>query len=242
MVESSHIETIYSLIDGIGRKSNLLKEKAKKDIYSYARKGATDEVIALANRGFNINAREVSGTGRTVLQEAAANGHLNVTKVLVEEYNANIHRRTYLGKDTALHLSVSFNHRHIVFYLLSNGADPNVMNKFGATPLHCVEGKSIAKLLYSFGASTILKDLNDKTAYDAVLQRGHSKNSELAMYLLTANDGETKKDIREEMVAAESFRRQIAIKKQVEKEKEEREAKDKLHSKIMHEYITWRKA
>ena len=242
MVEGSHIESLYALIDGIGRKTNSFKQTTEKSIYSYAKEGATDEVIALANRGFNINAREVRGSGRTVLQVAAANGHLNLTKVLVEEYHADIHRRTYLGKDTALHLSVSFNHRHIVFYLLSQGADPNVMNKFGATPLHCVEGKSIAKLLYSFGASTVLKDLGNKTAYDAVLQRGHCKNSELAMYLLTANDGDTKKEIQDEMIAAEEFRRQASIKKQIEKDKEEKESNEILHAKLMKEYSAWRKA
>ena len=103
-----------------------VNKNKEKSIYSEAVAGNEDNVYEqLCQETADVNERNPSN-GRTVLHEAAANGHLTLAQMLLEEFGANIDCRTYLGKETPLHLAVSSNLRPMVYLLLNYGADPNI--------------------------------------------------------------------------------------------------------------------
>eukprot|EP00957_Ditylum_brightwellii_P041920 3175276-Ditylum_brightwellii.AAC.1 len=128
-----------------------------------------------ANDGNNIvplvNARNVHSSGRTILHEACANGHLHIVQTLICDFGADIQRRTYLGGDTPLHLAVLCDHYHIVFCLLNYGADPIARNRYEDTPLHYAQRRSIALLLSQSGARVDAINLNGETPMKAILRR-----------------------------------------------------------------------
>lgn len=63
----------------------------------------------------------------TPLHEAAYRGHLSIVKCLLEADNATLHSRTRIGS-TPLHLAAQQGHLQVVDYLLSMGADANILN------------------------------------------------------------------------------------------------------------------
>jgi hypothetical protein len=106
------------------------QEKQPESIYSFAVKGDEDEVykrLCMEKEG-GVDSRNPFN-GRTVLHEAAANNHLSLASMLLEQFGANIDSRTYLGKETPLHLAVAQNLRPMVYLLLNLGADPNICSK-----------------------------------------------------------------------------------------------------------------
>lgn len=79
-----------------------------------------------------------------------------------------------------LHLSAVFGCNDIVKLLLKNGADPNLKNKIGKTPLSIIAGTdeygdnvSICKLLISKGADVITKDKHGHTPLMAAAKGGN---------------------------------------------------------------------
>lgn len=70
--------------------------------------------------------------GRTLLIAAAASGNIEFIKRLIT--NDNINQKDERG-NSALHWAVYYGHQEVVELLLANGADPNIYNKSGVTPL-----------------------------------------------------------------------------------------------------------
>ena len=81
--------------------------------------------------------------GRSALHEAAAAGHVEVVKLLVEK-KTEINSTDQLG-NTPLHYAVWFRSELIVTYLLQAGADINAQNNTLWTPLHftCFQGNPL---------------------------------------------------------------------------------------------------
>ena len=72
------------------------------------------------------------------------------------------------------------NNRHeaIIKLLLKHGANPNIQNKAGATPLHYVQSKAVAKLLHDYGgcygyigADSTIVDCNGCTPAQYIIER-----------------------------------------------------------------------
>ncbi|CAF0788949.1 unnamed protein product [Didymodactylos carnosus] len=72
--------------------------------------------------------------------DAALNGHKDVTSLLLREGHADI-EIVNNRKQTALHLAVSQGHTSIIELLIVNGAKVNVLDEDGDTPLHLILSK-----------------------------------------------------------------------------------------------------
>ena len=131
-----------------------------------ARDGKLDFVKVLLRYEANIEARGTMKNveGRvvedcTALWIAAAKGHFDVVRLLIEQ-SAEVDSRTSVGS-TPLRAAAFCGHLDIVRCLVENGADVNARNNFNSTPLMitCYKGHpNVASYLVKHGANINLQD------------------------------------------------------------------------------------
>lgn len=78
----------------------------------------------LVNENLSINYKT------TPLHRAAANNNIELVKLLVEKYEANVDLQTSTG-ETALVGAIKRNRLEIAQYLLKKGADPTIITNCG---------------------------------------------------------------------------------------------------------------
>ena len=83
---------------------------------------------------------EKKDDGYTALHLAALNNHVDIADLLINMGKANLDRQN-VNLQTALHLAVERQHVQIVKLLVRKGANLNIPDKDGDTPLH--EGKNL---------------------------------------------------------------------------------------------------
>ena len=71
--------------------------------------------------------------GRTLLMAAAEGGFVDVARVLIEEFGANVNAQTKQKGETALHLSAYRGHLRMVKLLLSFAASTTLRNGYHET-------------------------------------------------------------------------------------------------------------
>ena len=145
-----------------------------------ARDGKLDFVKVLLRYEANIEARgtikidgEV-GEGFTALWIAAANGHFDVVRLLIEQ-NAEVDGRTS-SNSTPLRAAAFDGHLDIVRCLVENGADVNARNNLNSTPLMvtCYKGQlDVASYLVKHGANINLHDNNGCSCLHYASDGGH---------------------------------------------------------------------
>ena len=140
-------------------------------LHLVCRNGAYHVATQLIKNGSSINAKNEDG--HTPLHLAAANGHLDIVKILLENsadidlVDDHIMDGTKLNR-TALHRSICFGHKEVASLLIERGADVNQRDADGFAPLDmailCDRG-DIAETLIQNGA-----DINaaDKIGYTAL--------------------------------------------------------------------------
>lgn len=161
-----------------------------------------DEVLYLVElflqQGGDSNSVVEETSGATLLIKAAFANNLNLIKLLVFQ-GVDVNKALINGT-SALHISSARN-TEIANFLLANGANPNVQDKLGDTPLHDVISKW---LKYGGGNGIYIEDL---------VKAGGS--------LYVANDkGETPADLGKRLMR-EAYERKLFIAKQ-EEQKEQR--------------------
>ena len=112
--------------------------------------------------------------GCTPLWAAAATGHLDVVKLLIER-NADVDGRT-LTNSTPLRAAAYDGRLDIVNCLVENGADVNARNNFENTPLMvaCYNGHmNVVTYLIKRGANMDLQDKQGNTVLHYAVERGH---------------------------------------------------------------------
>lgn len=83
---------------------------------------------------------EKKDDGYTALHLAALNNHVDIADLLINMGKANLDRQN-VNLQTALHLAVERQHVQIVKLLVRKGANLNIPDKDGDTPLH--EGEKL---------------------------------------------------------------------------------------------------
>lgn len=90
-------------------------------------------LLAKTNRPWIVE--EKKDDGYTALHLAALNNHIEIADLLVHMGKANMDKQN-VNLQTALHLAVERQHVHIVKLLVREGANLNIPDKDGDTPLH----------------------------------------------------------------------------------------------------------
>mmetsp|Transcript_26360 Transcript_26360/g.52582 ORF Transcript_26360/g.52582 Transcript_26360/m.52582 type:complete len:272 (+) Transcript_26360:3-818(+) len=210
-----------------------------QSVFSSAVKGDEDEVYKLlCMENVKIDERNPFN-GRTLLHEAAAKGHLSMAEMLLKEFGANVNCRTYLGKETPLHLAVSQNLRSMVFLLLNYGADPNLQSKYFAAPLHYVQKKSIAVLLCRAGAKTNLRDIHNHTPVTNVANEIED-SEDLVDFLAHVNIDQDRENYRKEREANKALKEEMDRLKMEALAKANKGLKMSFKDKMQREYKKWR--
>ena len=83
-----------------------------------------------------------------------------------------------LGGITALHLAVQRGYRQICSLLVTYGADVDIQDKFGNTPLHVVKKRSIMKLLIKAKANPLLRNKVGQNALEYYIENTIEKMPE----------------------------------------------------------------
>lgn len=136
-----------------------------KDVFDTARAGSVEEMKALeAKSKDTINAKNAMGFTPIIL--AVYRGNVPVAEYLAPRVN-NINYNSSNG--TALAAAAIKGQVALCELLLKNGADPNLADSNGATPLvYAVqfENKELVALLLQYKADKLYKDNEGKTPYD----------------------------------------------------------------------------
>jgi ankyrin repeat protein len=118
--------------------------------------------------------------GRTPLHAAAYSGNFEVARILIEYDPADINASDELWR-TPLHCvsgDHTFKGSSVIRLLLEHGADVNVQNQAGWTPLHeaSFNGElEVVGVLLEHGADVEAKDYNGETALQIAVDEGHDE-------------------------------------------------------------------
>ena len=172
--------TIEALLDGGADVAGAARE-GETPLMAAARAGSVAAVQLLAEHGADLNAAELLQE-QTALMWAAAEGHLEVVDVLLDhgadpnrkarasELTTRSTRTDYpSGGFTALHWAVRNGDEAVVRRLVEGGADLNITNADGATPMMLAiinDRFDLAAKLIELGA-----DANDGSLYYAMEMR-----------------------------------------------------------------------
>ena len=107
----------------------------------------------------------VSADGTTALMTAAAEGHLEVSKVLLM-HNAQVNARNDEG-ETAMHFAVRNNQAAIMALLLENGAEVDARTTSGITPLMMASWSGFEQLVKQLLAAGADADAVDEDGLNA---------------------------------------------------------------------------
>jgi hypothetical protein len=130
----------------------------------------------LHHNGADLHVRSYSGMNP--LHSAASSGNLKVVRILIEYDPAYINARDKGGSTPLLWASGA----SVVRLLLEHGADLNVQDKVGRTPLQSASMRGmleVVRLLLEHGADVEVKNSFGKTALQEAAGNGHSEVVEL---------------------------------------------------------------
>ncbi|MEE6450771.1 ankyrin repeat domain-containing protein [Gottfriedia acidiceleris] len=149
-------------------------------LFDATEKGENEIVIELIREQPNLIHKE-NEHGLTLLGIAAHYGQYEVVKTLIKngaQINALSHSKlSFIPQNTALHAAIAgAKSIELIEFLITNGADPNISDSEGNTPLHIAafEGNtSIAEHLLKNGAQ-IKTNNSGKTPIEIAKERGNS--------------------------------------------------------------------
>ncbi len=152
-----------------------------KDVFDVARKGKVEDMIQLyQNHKDTINA--INSNGYSVLILACYHNNKDVAEFLIQ----NVHNINYASElGTALTATIFKNNVLLSKKLLENGANPNITDKEGITPLMYAvqfQNADTVELLLSYKADKSLKNNQNKTAFELAVE---SQNQEIINKLKT---------------------------------------------------------
>ena len=123
-------QVVEALLDR-GADINAVTTFGSTPLHAATLQGSTDITRLLIRHGANLN--QANKRGLTPLHHAAEHGYAEVIQALIEA-DAALDIQTLTG-DTALHLAARKGHSNIIRILLSEGANPQSLNKLSKSPL-----------------------------------------------------------------------------------------------------------
>jgi len=139
------------------------------------------------------------------MQDASQNGHIGILKELLN-MGANLQAKDIAGQTPLHHCLTAFGNNttlQMAELLLIAGADPNLQNRFGSTPLpECIMASKIdaIKLLLKFGTKPEIQDYDGTSALDMAL------HYPLVRELFSKNGSSLAKQERKELRAEGAFK------------------------------------
>ena len=123
--------------------------ETRKQIIDHARKGSffLVHIRIMESIGFLY---ALAGDGWTPLHHAAATGHFEVVKYIMENYDYKNPKSDGSSGETPLHCAARFGRLDVVKYIMCNVLDMNPMDKNGETPFHCAARGGKIFLLYMY--------------------------------------------------------------------------------------------
>ena len=121
-----------------------------------AARNGVDSVAALLESAPGIDINIKGRDGKTPLMQASENGHTELVIALLEA-DANVDATSLRGS-TALDFAAANRHLAVVQRLLRAGADPNLEDSYGETPLMRTIHPGIARALIRAGANVNVAD------------------------------------------------------------------------------------
>jgi ankyrin repeat protein len=166
----------------------------------------TPAVAALAGRYFELaqvlhrNGSSVEapgGSGNTPLHSAAFRGDLEMVEVLLEYGVAIDAQNSYCCTPLSGAAIGYHNNPRVARLLIERGADPNIRDSSGFTPLHYASQWwkiEIARVLVEHGANIEVKDNKGRTPLDIALE-GQSRQCEEIVKLLLEHGARRREDV-----------------------------------------------
>ena len=111
------------------------------------------------------------------LNHAAASGHTNVVRMLLDMHSRNPNVLALYSDTFALFTATLKGHKNVVQLLLGEGADPNLVNEMGWTPLMMAAyqgDEDLVQLLIDRGADPDKVDHHGNTALSMALDNGRT--------------------------------------------------------------------
>lgn len=161
---SACVLTAIFLAPYMPTQAELAPEQTAK-LAQWARVGDALAVQRMVEQGACVEA--VAEDGTSALMTAAAEGHLEVLRVLLM-HSAQVNATNDVG-DTPLHFAATSLKPEVCALLLESGASVNARNKRGVTPLMVAAGAgadSLVQQLLTAGADTALVDDQGNNAAD----------------------------------------------------------------------------
>ncbi|KFN01788.1 ankyrin repeat family protein [Bacillus clarus] len=157
----NHVETVKALISA-GADIEIQDDKQNSPLLYASKEGYTDIVKLLIDAG--TNTKETTRSGGTALIPAAERGHVEVVKELLERTDIDVNYKNDRGWTALLEAIAlgngSDNHKKVIQLLIDHGADVNMADREGTTPLQHAEKrgfKEIVNMLKLAGANEVVQ-------------------------------------------------------------------------------------
>ena len=181
--DSGFSAVLYSTYRGRNEIAKLLIDKgATLNVFEAAATGSQDKLEQLLQKDPSLR-NAWSYDGWTPLHLAVFFGRINIAHFLLSKgVDINVPSRTN-EHVTPLHSALANpNNAAIAQVLIERGADVNVIQGLGYTPLHYAAtygAEGIVRALLQRSADVTVKNNEGKTAYDIAREKGHATVAEL---------------------------------------------------------------
>jgi ankyrin repeat protein len=149
-----------------------------------SRAAAANDPMAVRQLLGDQSPNQVDDQGRTGLQNAAINGNLQITAILIKA-GANLDARDRLG-NTALHLAADRNQPEVAQLLIDVGAALDIDNRAGMTPLMVAASRGNAAIVQGLLAKGANPRKTDFTGRDALSWANDSRRPAVVQLLQRA--------------------------------------------------------
>lgn len=158
-------------------------------IYS-AYRGNEQIAKIILDRGISINTAitsdNINDNGKTLLHIATEQGHVNVVKLFIKEYKANVNSISD-GFITPLHMAAKSGKCELLKVLLDFGADIERTNCKNLSAFHfavLTGHEEAVELLLNHGASINEKNIYDETGLSIAIEKSHTQVAKIIIRTL----------------------------------------------------------